>query len=122
MAFAILLVIGAGPAGLTAAVEAAEAGKHVWLVEQDFQAGGWHLSSGEASDLTWVQEMVNRFLAAGGVKITHHCFSVYMMGVSQVLLSVALTILTKNQTIHCAKSFTSCAQRRFCSQLALLKE
>ena len=76
--FCDLLVIGAGPAGLTAAVEAAEAGKRVWLVEQDFQAGGWHLSSNEASDLTWVQEMVNRFLAAGGLlKLRTTAFGLY---------------------------------------------
>ena len=65
--FCDLLVVGAGPAGLTAAVEAAESGKSVWLVEQDFQAGGWYLSSGDEEKLSWVQQMLNRFLAAGGV-------------------------------------------------------
>ena len=46
--FCDLLVVGAGPAGLTAAVEAAEQGKMVWLVEQDFEAGGWYLSSSDS--------------------------------------------------------------------------
>ena len=53
--FCDLLVVGSGPAGLMAAVEAAEAGKSVWLVEQDFQAGGWYLSSGDDDKLNWVQ-------------------------------------------------------------------
>ena len=63
--FCDLLVVGAGSAGLTAAVEAAEAGHNVWLVEQDFEVGGWLLSSGDEAQSSWVQEMVNRLLAAG---------------------------------------------------------
>ncbi|MGC6529961.1 MAG: FAD-dependent oxidoreductase [Candidatus Puniceispirillaceae bacterium] len=76
--FCDLLVIGAGPAGLTAAVEAAEAGKSVWLVDQDFQSGGWYLSSGDAKKLGWVAEMINRFLAAGGqLKLRTTAFGLY---------------------------------------------
>ncbi|MGC6517034.1 MAG: 2Fe-2S iron-sulfur cluster-binding protein [Candidatus Puniceispirillaceae bacterium] len=76
--FCDLLVVGAGPAGLRAAVAAAESGKSVWLVEQDFKAGGWYLSSGEADKLDWVQMMVNRFLAAGGVmKLRTGAFGLY---------------------------------------------
>ena len=76
--FCDLLVVGSGPAGLTAAVEAAEAGKSVWLVEQDFQAGGWYLSSGDDDKINWVQLMLNRFLAAGGVyKLRTTAFGLY---------------------------------------------
>ena len=76
--FCDLLVVGAGPAGLIAAVEAAEAGKSVWLVEQDFQTGGWYLSSGDDEKLSWVQAMVNRFLAAGGhLKLRTTAFGLY---------------------------------------------
>ena len=76
--FCDLLVVGAGPAGLIAAVEAAEAGKSVWLVEQDFQTGGWYLSSGDDEKLGWVQAMVNRFLAAGGhLKLRTTAFGLY---------------------------------------------
>ena len=39
-AFCDVLVVGAGPAGLNAAVTAAQAGKDVLLVEQDFELGG----------------------------------------------------------------------------------
>ncbi|MFD1159299.1 sarcosine oxidase subunit alpha family protein [Roseovarius aestuarii] len=38
--FCDVLVVGAGPAGLNAAVTAAEAGRDVLLVEQDFELGG----------------------------------------------------------------------------------
>lgn len=39
-AFCDVLVVGAGIAGLSAAVKAGEAGAAVWLVEQDFELGG----------------------------------------------------------------------------------
>lgn len=76
--FCDLLVVGTGKAGLIAAVEAAEAGKSVWLVEQDFKTGGWCLSSGDKAKLAWVQAMVNRFLAAGGtLKLRTTAFGLY---------------------------------------------
>ena len=76
--FCDLLVVGAGSAGLTAAVEAAEAGYSVLLVEQDFEVGGWLLSSGDDAQSAWVQEMVNRLLAAGGqLKTRTTAFGLY---------------------------------------------
>ena len=76
--FCDLLVIGAGESGITAAVEAAEAGQNVWLVDQDFEIGGWILSSGVDEKLKWVQEMVNRLLAAGGqLKTRTTAFGLY---------------------------------------------
>ncbi|MGC6536235.1 MAG: 2Fe-2S iron-sulfur cluster-binding protein [Candidatus Puniceispirillaceae bacterium] len=76
--FCDLLVVGAGPAGLTAAVEAAEQGKMVWLVEQDFEAGGWYLSSSDSKDKAFIKQMTNRFLAAGGVlKLRTTAFGLY---------------------------------------------
>lgn len=46
-AFCDLLVVGSGPAGLRAALTAAEAGFEVWLVEQDCDLGGELLSRAE---------------------------------------------------------------------------
>ena len=84
--FCDLLVVGAGHAGLIAAVKAAEAGKSVWLVEQDFKAGGWYLSSGDAAKLAWIQDMVNRFLAAGGhLKLRTTAFGLYDGGVAGLI-------------------------------------
>ncbi|WP_292151351.1 FAD-dependent oxidoreductase, partial [Mesorhizobium sp.] len=59
--FADVAVIGAGPAGLSAALAAGEAGARVVLVEQDFLTGGALLSEsadGEAG--IWLSEMLAR--------------------------------------------------------------
>ena len=50
-AFCDVLVVGSGPAGLNAALEAAEGGMEVILVEQDFELGGNFLNQADtASD------------------------------------------------------------------------
>ncbi|TIP26305.1 MAG: sarcosine oxidase subunit alpha family protein [Mesorhizobium sp.] len=59
--FADVAVVGAGPAGLAAALAAADAGAKVVLVEQDFVAGGYLLSQpsdGQAG--TWLAGMLAR--------------------------------------------------------------
>ena len=76
--FCDVLVVGAGPAGLTAAVEAAEAGHAVWLVEQDFEVGGWYLSCDDEAKDQWVKSQLNRFFAAGGqLKTRTTAFGLY---------------------------------------------
>ena len=47
-AFCDVLVVGSGPAGLSAALRAAEAGRDVLLVEQDFVLGGDFLNQPDA--------------------------------------------------------------------------
>lgn len=68
-AFCDCAVIGAGPAGLAAAVAAAEAGKRVVLIEQDRVAGGSLLCTAVRIDglaaTNWVQAMLARLAAAG---------------------------------------------------------
>jgi len=46
--FCDVLVVGSGPAGLNAALTAAQAGRDVLLVEQDFELGGDYLNDPEA--------------------------------------------------------------------------
>ena len=68
-----LLVIGAGPAGLMAALAAGEAGLRVLLVEQDFELGGSLLRrptriDGQASG-DWIQQTVQHLEALENVSI-----------------------------------------------------
>lgn len=65
-----VLIIGAGPAGLSAAVTAAERGEAVWLVDYRDRPGGSLVDSGQAvlgqPGTVWADEMLRRYLAAGG--------------------------------------------------------
>lgn len=65
-AFCDLLVVGAGPAGLQAACDAAEAGKRVILVEQDNILGPSLIRDPQALDASWIDTTAARIRAAGG--------------------------------------------------------
>jgi sarcosine oxidase subunit alpha len=69
-AFCDLLVVGSGPAGLSAALAAAEAGREVVLAEQDSQLGGSILSTpvGGAQD-QWREEVLARLAAMPNVRL-----------------------------------------------------
>ncbi|KLN61733.1 hypothetical protein WH96_05355 [Kiloniella spongiae] len=68
--FCDVLVIGGGPAGLSAALAAGQAGERVVLIEQDFELGGSLLSNpaGQNSD-TWLSNIVEQLKALDNVKI-----------------------------------------------------
>lgn len=69
-AFCDLLVIGAGPAGLAAALSAGVQGERVILVEQDFVLGGSLLSDPVGGDSDgWLRAIVDRLRALDNVKI-----------------------------------------------------
>lgn len=76
-AFCDVLVVGAGPAGLTAAVEAAEAGKRVILVEQDRILGASLIRDPQELDQAWVAGMAARLQKAGGRILTRTSASGY---------------------------------------------
>ena len=63
-----LVVIGAGPAGLSAARAAAEAGAKVLLIEREARPGGAALLGidPDAPDADWVAQQARAFTAAGG--------------------------------------------------------
>jgi methylglutamate dehydrogenase subunit C len=76
-AFCDLLVVGAGPAGLTAALEAAEAGQRVILVEQDSILGPSLVRDRHALDGAWIEATAARIRAAGGRILTRTTASGY---------------------------------------------
>lgn len=69
-AFCDLLVVGGGPAGLAAAVEAATAGKRVILVEQDRVLGASLLRDPGGQDAAWIDDIVARIRHHGGRVLT----------------------------------------------------
>jgi methylglutamate dehydrogenase subunit C len=76
-AFCDVLVVGAGPAGLQAAFEAAEAGKRVILVEQDSILGPSLIRDPQELDAAWIDVTAARIRAAGGRILTRTTASGY---------------------------------------------
>jgi methylglutamate dehydrogenase subunit C len=76
-AFCDVLVVGAGPAGLQAALEAAEAGKRVILVEQDAVLGPSLIRDPQELDTVWIEATAARIRAAGGRILTRTTASGY---------------------------------------------
>src|SRR5580704_8776360 len=63
-----VLVAGGGPAGMAAAVAAAQAGARVMLVEEEHRLGG-HLRWGDASDLAALAELRDLVAATPGIEV-----------------------------------------------------
>ncbi|HEY6294732.1 MAG TPA: 2Fe-2S iron-sulfur cluster-binding protein, partial [Streptosporangiaceae bacterium] len=63
-----VLVAGGGPAGLAAAVAAAQAGARVMLVEEEHRLGG-HLRWGDAADLAALAELRDLVAATPGIEV-----------------------------------------------------
>ena len=76
-AFCDVLVVGAGPAGLAAALEAAEAGKRVILVEQDNILGASLIRDPQELNAAWIEATTARICAAGGRILTRTTASGY---------------------------------------------
>ena len=76
-AFCDVLVVGAGPAGLQAALEQAESGKRVILVEQDVILGASLIRDPQELDAAWVEAAAARIRAAGGRILTRTTASGY---------------------------------------------
>lgn len=76
-AFCDVLVVGAGPAGLQAACDAAEAGKRVILVEQDSILGPSLVRDPQELDAAWIEATAVRIRSAGGRILTRTTASGY---------------------------------------------
>ncbi|OED38905.1 sarcosine oxidase subunit alpha [Chromatiales bacterium (ex Bugula neritina AB1)] len=84
--FCDVLVVGSGPAGLAAAVAAAQAGLDVLLVEQDFLLGGDYLNQGNADLEDRRTQAIAAFESAGGRTMTRTtAFGLYDYGVAGLL-------------------------------------
>jgi methylglutamate dehydrogenase subunit C len=69
-AYCDVLVVGAGPAGLSAALDATLAGKKVILVEQDAILGASLIRDPQEQDAAWIEATAERIQAAGGRILT----------------------------------------------------
>ena len=76
-AFCDVLVVGAGPAGLQAARDAAEDGKRVILVEQDCILGPSLIRDPQELDAAWIDASAAAIRAAGGRILTRTTASGY---------------------------------------------
>lgn len=76
-AFCDVLVVGAGPAGLQAALDAAEVGKRVILVEQDSILGASLIRDPQDLDAAWIEATAARIRTAGGRILTRTTASGY---------------------------------------------
>jgi methylglutamate dehydrogenase subunit C len=76
-AFCDVLVVGAGPAGMQAALDAAQDGKRVILVEQDNILAPSLLRDCQEQDADWISSTAERIRAAGGIILTRTTASGY---------------------------------------------
>ncbi len=85
-AFCDVLVVGSGPAGLHAALSAAEAGQDVMLVEQDFELGGDYLNQDSPESQEKLASLLAK-LKSAGVRIMPRttAFGLYDYGTAGLL-------------------------------------
>jgi len=102
-----LLVIGAGPAGLMAALTAARAGARVILADEDFRPGGRLLAEtrmvGEVAGASWAETVRAELAAIPGVRLMPRTtvFGVYDQGVYGAVERVGEHLATVPPDLPC---------------------
>ena len=107
-AFCDVLVIGSGPAGLAAALNAGRAGARVILAEQDCELGGNLLSTQLESEENWRRTVNDELLSLRNVRILTNSAVQGLYDHNQAVISVGLNILEVVQAktiIHAAGAF-----------------
>jgi len=97
-AFCDVLIIGAGPAGLSAALTAIQSGLNVVLVEQDFELGGQILSSSDTKLGQWRAQTIATLQQAENLRILTRATVQGIYDANQVIISVGTTILESLRT------------------------
>ena len=92
-AFCDVLIVGSGPAGLSAALTAARSGLRVVLAEQDFVLGGQITSSADLALIKWRDEAVLALKQAENCRILTRATVQGIYDANQVIISVGSTIL-----------------------------
>ncbi len=97
-AFCDMLVVGSGPAGLNAALTAAQQGKDVILVEQDFELGGDLLNQSDPAVETQRAELIDALQSAGVRIMTRTTtFGLYDYGTAGLLERVTDHVTAPSQ-------------------------
>ncbi len=97
-AFCDVLIVGSGPAGLSAALTATRSGLRVVLAEQDFVLGGQINSSADAALLKWRDETVLVLQQAENCRVMTRATVQGIYDANQVIISVGSTILESLRT------------------------
>ncbi|MGI9498699.1 MAG: 2Fe-2S iron-sulfur cluster-binding protein, partial [Geminicoccaceae bacterium] len=114
--FCDVLVVGSGPAGLHAALAAAEKGKDVLLVEQDFELGGDFLNHADP-DLEARRSSLVSSLEQAGVRVMTRttAFGLYDHGTAGLLERVTDHLVDKDEHLPRQRFWT---MRTGCTILA----